>query len=66
MLREVLQRIQKRLKAMGLSESRASTMAGLSNSAIRNIRRAVEEGKSQGVSINTLIALAPILNTSVA
>jgi len=65
-MQEILHRIQKRLKKLGLSESRASIMAGLSDSAIRNIRRAVEDGKTQGVSINTLFALASVLNTSVS
>lgn len=66
MLHEVLKRIQHRLDVVGLSESRAATLANLSNSAIRNIRRAVKDGKKQGVSINTLSALAPVLKTNVA
>jgi len=65
-MQEILHRIQKRLKKLGLSESRASIMAGLSDSAIRNIRRAVEDGKTQGVSINTLFALASVLKTNVS
>lgn len=66
MLEDVLKRIQHRLEVIGISESRASMLAGLSNSAIRNIRRAVEAGKEQGVSTRTLTALAPVLNTNVS
>ncbi|WP_439710614.1 LexA family protein [Brucella anthropi] len=66
MLSDVLNRIQKRLDAVGLKESRAATLAGLSNSAIRNMRRAVAAGKDQGASIKTLEKLAPVLETNVA
>lgn len=65
MLAEVLNRIQKRLDAVGLKESRAATIAGLSDSAIRNMRRAVEAGKDRGASIKTLEKLAPVLGTNV-
>lgn len=64
MLNEILQRIQKRIKQLGLSESRAATLAGLSNSAIRDIRRGVENNSKSGVSSQTLIALAPVLKTT--
>lgn len=65
MLRDVLKRIDERLEAMGLKESKAAKMAGLSDSAIRNIRRAVNDGKdTQGVSILTLEKLAPVLDTT--
>lgn len=65
MLKDVLDRIDERLKAMGLKESKAATLAGLSDSAIRNIRRAVKDGKeNQGISIKTLEKLAPVLDTT--
>lgn len=66
MLADVLARIDKRLDAIGMAESAASVKAGLSNSAIRNLRRAVKEGRESGVSTRTLAALAPVLGTSVA
>jgi len=67
MLDEILNRIDQRLEALGLSESRAATMAGLSNSAIRGIRRAVREGNlDHGVSTKTLAALAPVLETTIS
>jgi SOS-response transcriptional repressor LexA len=66
MLADVLDRIDKRLKAVGMAESAAAVKAGLSNSAIRNLRRAVKEGREGGVSTKTLSALAPVLSTSVA
>lgn len=66
MLKDILERIDKRLAAVGLAESKAATLAGLSSSAIRNIRRAVRDGKNTGASIKTIEAIAPILNTSSA
>lgn len=66
MLKDVLDRIETRLRAVGLSESAAAKRAGLSDSAIRNIRRAVEAGREVGVSTKTMNALAPILETTAA
>jgi phage repressor protein C with HTH and peptisase S24 domain len=67
MLKDVLDRIQERLKEVGLSESAAARQAKLSPDAIRNIRRSVEAGKDgAGVSTRTLTALAPVLQTTVA
>lgn len=66
MLKDVLHRIEERLSALGISATAASRQAGLSEDAIRNIRRAVEKDDRQGVSTSTLEALAPILQTSVA
>lgn len=62
-LEKVLQRIEARLVAVGLSAHAASLLAGKGD-AIRNIRRAVQEGKRRGVSTATINALAPILQTS--
>lgn len=68
MLDDVLRRIDKRLQVVGLTESAAAMKAGLSNSAIRNWRRAVKDGqgKKRGASFKTLEALAPILKTTAA
>ncbi|MBA3576219.1 MAG: helix-turn-helix transcriptional regulator [Sphingomonas sp.] len=66
MLKDILTRIDRRLVAKNLAESAAATKAGLSNSAIRNMRRAVKAGKNQGASIKTIEALAPVLGTSSA
>lgn len=67
MLAEILARIDRRLEAVGLAESKAAKLARLSDSAIRNIRRSVEEGKdNQGVSTKTLASLAPVLRTTPA
>ena len=62
-LPEILQRIEKRLEATGLSASGASKAAGKSD-AIRNLQRAVRENKRQGISTATLNALAPVLGTT--
>jgi len=66
-MKEILNRIDRRLKALGLKESAAAVKAGLSKDAIRNIRRAVKIGdESKGVSTNTLFPLAPVLETTVS
>lgn len=65
MLQDVLDRINERLEAVGLSESAASKRAGLSADAIRNMRRQLEKGRSDaGTSSRTLTRLAPVLETS--
>ncbi|RCL03072.1 MAG: Peptidase S24-like protein [Candidatus Tokpelaia sp. JSC189] len=67
MLDKILERIDQRLKALGLSESKASVMAGLSNSAIRDIRRRVKDGGvNKSVETKTLASLAKVLKTNVA
>lgn len=64
-LPEILGRIEKRLEAVGLSATAASNAAGKPD-AIRNMRRAVENGTRHGVSTVTLAALAPVLKTTQA
>lgn len=67
MLSEIITRIEARLTAVGLKESAAAKKAGLSDSAIRDMRRAIKAGKDDaGVSTRTLEKLAPVLETSVA
>ena len=66
MLREILARIEERLAAVGMSAAAASSAAGLTEDAIRNIRRAVEKGDRQGVSTATLVPLARVLGTTPA
>lgn len=60
----VLARIEERLKVVGLKADRASKLAGAPD-AIRNLRRAVEKGTRTGVTMTTLAALAPVLQTTV-
>lgn len=63
-LDRVLARIERRLAALGKTATAASREAGKPD-AIRNIRRAVEEGGRQGVSTSTIAALAkPLATTS--
>lgn len=66
MSKEVLERIDRRLKKVGMKEAPAAVKAGLSDSAIRNVRRALRDGKDAKFSMRTLEALAPILQTTVA
>jgi len=66
MLKDVLARIEHRLKVVGIAASAASTTAGVSIDAIRNLKRAVKDGKRKGISTSTLVALAPVLKTNVA
>lgn len=61
-LADVLKRIQKRLKVVGLTANAASDQAKKTD-AIRNLARAVEAGR-EGVSTATLLALAPVLKTT--
>ncbi|MHB2265009.1 XRE family transcriptional regulator [Aliihoeflea sp. PC F10.4] len=66
MLEDILSRIDQKLEALGLTESRAAKVAGLSDSAIRDMRRAIKNGRQDaGVSTRTLFALAPVLESSV-
>jgi hypothetical protein len=62
MLQDVLRRVERRLQAVGLTPNAASKLAGAPD-AIRNLRRAVEDGR-EGVSTATLEALAPVLKTT--
>ena len=64
MLSDVLNRIEQRLTDLGLSASKASRAAGLSEDAIRNMRRAVEKDERQGVSTATIMPLARALQTT--
>jgi SOS-response transcriptional repressor LexA len=67
MLQDVLSRIEERLRVVGLSAAAASRQAGLSEDAIRNLKRAVKEPDGRkGVSTRTITALAPVLQTSAA
>jgi len=59
----VLERIEERLKAVGLKADAACRLAGKPD-AIRNLRRAVKTGARTGVTMTTLAALAPVLQTS--
>lgn len=62
---QVLERIEERLKTARLSAAAASTRAGLSIDAIRNIRRRVAGGGDRGtVNLATLVALARVLGTT--
>jgi phage repressor protein C with HTH and peptisase S24 domain len=64
MLHEILDRIHQRLAVVELSAATASSRAGLSKDAIRNLERAVEQGKDAGASTTTLTKLAPVLGTT--
>jgi len=64
-LKAILLRIERRLADLDLSASAASKAAGKPE-AIRNLQRAVKDGKRQGISTSTLEALAPVLKTTVS
>lgn len=61
-LAAILRRIERRLKLLKLSANAASKEAHKPD-AIRNMRRAVKEGRN-GVNMATLEALAPVLRTT--
>ena len=62
--RQILTRIDRRLRETGLSERAASLRAGLSADAIRSVRRQLKEGRQRGISTETLEKLAPVLSTT--
>ncbi len=64
-LQSVLSRIESRLEAVGLSANRASDLAKRPD-AIRNLKRAVQNGDRRGITTETLVALAPVLKTTAA
>jgi phage repressor protein C with HTH and peptisase S24 domain len=66
MLEKIVKRIEARLAATKQSAATASIRAGLSKDAIRNLQRAVTQGKQAGASSSTLIKLAPVLQTTAA
>ncbi len=63
MLKDVLERIEKRLRTLGTTAQAASLSSGLSKDAIRNMRRA-QDSEQRGVNTRTLQALAPVLRTN--
>ncbi len=62
-LKDVLARVESRLAAVGLS-AHAASMAAKKPDAIRNLRRAVQNGERRGVTTETLASLAPVLETT--
>ncbi len=64
-LDDVLVRIESRLKALGLS-AHAASLAAKRPDAIRNLQRAVKNKDRRGITTETLLALAPVLNTTAA
>lgn len=65
-LADVLKRIDRRVAAMKLDRAKASRKANLSDDAIRNIERAVEDESRRGPTLHTITALAEALETTVA
>lgn len=66
MIDDILKRIEERLVALNLTAATASRKAGLSKDAIRNMKRASASQSQQGVSTNTINALAAALEVSPA
>lgn len=65
MLKDVLHRVEKRLETLNLTANAASRRAGLSEDAIRNLRRAAQNDSGrQGVTTRTIGALAGALETN--
>jgi phage repressor protein C with HTH and peptisase S24 domain len=61
---EILQRIVARLKAVGLTESAAGKLSGMSGDTIRSFRRGIAAGTAQGITSRTAERLAPVLHTT--
>lgn len=67
MLKDILGRIDERLAVTGLTDRKASLEAGLSEDAIRNLRRAAKTKHGRkGFNMTTIQDLAPVLQTTVA
>lgn len=67
MLKDVLARVEARLAAVEKTPTAASREAGLSPDAIRNMKRATEDGTGRkGVTTRTIEKLAPVLRTTTA
>ncbi|MGH6838176.1 MAG: S24 family peptidase [Methylocella sp.] len=64
-LEDILARIESRLKVVGLSPHAASKAAKRPD-AIRNLKRAVKNKERRGITTETLMALAPVLQTTAA
>lgn len=65
MLRDLVDRVQRRLDALGITATEASREAGLSADAIRNMQRAAQsDGARIGVSTHTVTSLAKVLQTT--
>jgi SOS-response transcriptional repressor LexA len=60
----IIERIEERLKVVGLSAAAASVAAGLSPDAIRNMQRSAKKGRAN-MTVETLQSLAPVLQTSI-
>ena len=64
-LGSLLARIDKRQRALGLSDRAVSTLAGLSPSYMRGLRRQFETGAQEDVRRESLTGLSRAMNTSV-
>ncbi|MGQ0446194.1 MAG: S24 family peptidase [Beijerinckiaceae bacterium] len=64
-LEDILARIEGRLLALGLSAHAASRAANRPD-AIRNLKRALKNHDRRGITTETLVALAPVLQTTAA
>lgn len=63
LLKDVLERVESRLRALNMS-AHAASMAAKKPDAVRNLRRAVQNGERRGITTDTLAALAPVLQTT--
>lgn len=60
---QILERIDRRLRELGLTDRAASLRAG-SPDTIRSVRRQLKDGRQSGISTETLARLAPVLETT--
>lgn len=64
-IKDIYSRIIRRMEAVEMTELAVGDAAG-KREAVRNIRRRIEAGKSAGVNVSTIEAIAPVLKTSVS
>lgn len=64
-MKGLVERVERRLKALGLDAAQASFRATGSRDTIRNWQRAAKAGKDSGASMKTLEPVAAVLETNV-
>lgn len=65
MLKQILDRAEKRRAKLGLTQAEVAERGGISKDVFRNIGDAIKKGKGHGVSTNTLQGLAVGLDVTV-
>jgi transcriptional regulator with XRE-family HTH domain len=63
--KQLMQRIEQRIAALGISRRSAAVRAGLSENALNVMRSKIDSGGHHRPRVDTIRALAPVLHTTV-